>query len=185
GNLKGSCRSDGTLSLVDLFGAAGDFFEQFGGHAHSGGFTVSHERVHTMQEVLAAAAALCAAAPSKEALQHDASLPLASISHELLTDISRLSPFGMGNPKPIFLVPEARIGAVKRFGKEKNHVEVLLECERTERTIRAFEFFKGPEHFSQPPEVGASASILATLERDTYRGPRALALRIVDVLPAC
>src|SRR3989338_4957707 len=43
GKLKGSCRSDGAVSVVDLFVNAGDALEEYGGHAASGGFSVSHE----------------------------------------------------------------------------------------------------------------------------------------------
>ncbi len=185
GALKGSCRSDGMISLVDLFGNAGDVFEQYGGHARSGGFTVSHERVHTLPEELARAGEAAVRVPLGETAVHDAILPLASISYDFFSDLSRLAPFGIGNPKPVFLVLEARIGGVRAFGKEKNHVEVMLECKRTGRAVRAFEFFKGPEHFSQPPIAGTSAGVLATLERDSFKGPQALALRIVDLLPAC
>ncbi|MBI4093816.1 single-stranded-DNA-specific exonuclease RecJ, partial [Candidatus Kaiserbacteria bacterium] len=46
GKLKGSARSDGSLSVVELFSAARNAFIEFGGHEKSGGFTVSHERVH-------------------------------------------------------------------------------------------------------------------------------------------
>ncbi len=37
GNLKGSCRSDGSVSLTKLFANAGDVFEECGGHNASGG----------------------------------------------------------------------------------------------------------------------------------------------------
>ena len=87
----------------------------------------------------------------------------------------------MGNPKPILFIPEVMVVEVKRFGKEKNHVEVMLECKTTNRRIRSFDFFKGPEHFTHTPEPGISANVLATLERDSYRGPEALALRLVDI----
>jgi single-stranded-DNA-specific exonuclease len=39
GDLKGSARSDGSLSVVDLFTAAKDSFIEFGGHHASGGFS--------------------------------------------------------------------------------------------------------------------------------------------------
>jgi single-stranded-DNA-specific exonuclease len=185
GALKGSCRSDGAISLVDLFGNSGDVFTQYGGHARSGGFTVSHERVHTLPEELARAGQAAARTSLAQSVAHDVALTLAAISYEFFSDFSRLAPFGMENPKPVFLIPEARIGVVRTFGKEKNHVEVMLECERTAKVVRAFEFFKGPEQFSQPPVQGASAQVLATLERDSFKGPQALALRIVDFLPPC
>ena len=54
GRLKGSCRSDGSFSVVELFSNAKDAVEEFGGHARSGGFSVSHERVHGLPEALVA-----------------------------------------------------------------------------------------------------------------------------------
>ena len=184
GALRGSCRSDGSLSLADLFAAVPDVFEQYGGHAHAGGFTVSNESVHTLHERLAEAAlSLRASAAVPVGSAHDATLPLSSISDTLLRDVSMLSPFGIGNPKPLFHLPETRITGVRTFGKAKDHLEVMLECPRTGRRLRAFDFFKQPASFTFPPSVGADARVVGTLERDSFRGHDAIALRIVDVLP--
>ncbi len=200
GALKGSCRSDGSISLVDLFANATDVFEQYGGHARAGGFTVSHERVHTLHEdlVIAASASNAVSLKGDEFVQpagFDAALLLSGISQALMADVSRLSPFGIANPKPVFRVSAARVVQVKRFGKEKNHVELMLECTTSGRSIRAFEFFKGPEHFTSTPAVGTLANVLCTLERDMFsarggsasggKGIPGLALRIVDVVPLC
>jgi single-stranded-DNA-specific exonuclease len=184
GKLKGSCRSDGALSVVDLFANATGAFEEYGGHAASGGFSVSHEHVHDLQETLArAAAAMAAAAPSDPLVprSHDARIALSDISWSLYKEVSRLAPFGVGNPKPTFLISGVVIASTKRFGKESNHIEVTLG-ERG--SIRAFDFFKSPENFSQAPVAGERANILATLERDSFRGPARLALRLVDILPS-
>jgi single-stranded-DNA-specific exonuclease len=186
GNLKGSCRSDGTVSLTDLFQNAPDSFLQFGGHAQAGGFTVSSERVHTLPDDLIRAHEKATADKTIRTIaemMHDAILPLSTVSSSLFKELSLLSPFGMGNPKPVFHIPEARITAVRSFGKEKNHVEVMLECAHTGRTVRSFEFFKHPEQFTHVPAPGTSANVLATLERDSFRGSSAIALRLVDLLP--
>lgn len=186
GNLRGSCRSDGSVSLSDLFKHAPDAFLQFGGHAHAGGFTVAHDRVHTLHEELLRAASNAASLASNAAsaaFDADATLSLSTISDNLIKEVSLLSPFGIGNPKPIFLISETRIGNVRQFGKEKNHIEIMLECERTGRIVRAFDFFKKPNAFTLPPASGAAADVLATLERDTFRAPSAVALRIIDIFP--
>ena len=186
GALKGSCRSDGAISLTDLFHEAAASFLQYGGHAYAGGFSVSNEAVHTLQEALEVAASNATISPTKErgaAFDADVALPLSAISEALLRDVSLLSPFGIGNPKPVFHIPETRISAVRAFGKQSDHIEVTLECGRTGRRVRAFDFFKKAEHFTYPPVAGMEASVYGTLERDSYRGASAIALRIVDVLP--
>ncbi|OGG53370.1 single-stranded-DNA-specific exonuclease RecJ [Candidatus Kaiserbacteria bacterium RIFCSPHIGHO2_01_FULL_53_29] len=185
GKLKGSCRSDGEVSLVDLFANAGDIFEESGGHKASGGFTVSHEQVHSLSEVLAEAAVRLgrtAASSKVEESAHDFLLSLSEITSALYKQVSMLAPFGIGNEKPLFRITETIVTEVRRFGKEKNHTEVILECRRTGSRARAFDFFRSPEDFSLLPAAGSEASVLGTIERDTFRG--GLVLRIVDIVPA-
>ncbi|MBI5469778.1 single-stranded-DNA-specific exonuclease RecJ [Candidatus Kaiserbacteria bacterium] len=181
GKLKGSARSDGSISIVELFSRSGAFVE-YGGHRASGGFTISTEAIHTLPEVLKQVAAQLDNAPKEEEVPNDAIVTLREISLALLKDVSQLAPFGIGNAKPIFRIPRVRITHVRRFGKEGNHTEVSLICSETGTAHRAFQFFKAPEHFSTMPVPDMQADILATMERDTYRGPDRMALRLVDIL---
>ncbi len=184
GVLKGSCRSDGAISLADLFAASKDLFLECGGHAQSGGFSVSYDQVHELPKKLAAIAAILEQAPEKEEVPtHDAIVSLREISWPLLADVARLAPFGIGNPKPIFRISRTVITSVRRFGKDKNHVEVTLTAEEGGSSLRAFDFFKAPEHFTHVPQSGDRVHVLGTLERDSFRQPAQLALRIVDILP--
>ena len=128
GNIKGSCRSDGAVSVVDLFTAAKDSFQEFGGHSASGGFSVVPDKVHTLQEDLAKAAETLVRAQEKPVPEADMTLTLAQVSWPLFRDMARLAPFGMGNPKPIIRISQAKVVSLKRFGKEQNHVEVMLAC---------------------------------------------------------
>ncbi len=181
GAIKGSCRSDGAVSVVDLFTAAKDSFEEFGGHAASGGFSVVPDKVHTLQEDLAAAARTLKTEVVEEAKVPDMTLTLSDVSWNLFRDLARLAPFGMGNPKPLIRIDHAKVVSLKRFGKEQNHVEVTLACTETGETARAYDFFRGPDDFTHTPAEGNATTPLATIERDTFRG--GLALRLVDMLP--
>ncbi len=179
GRLKGSCRSDGSFSVVELFSNSDGVLEEFGGHERSGGFSISHERVHELQDALATASQKLVIAPSKAGSKYDARITLAEVSRVLLNDISKLAPFGVENPKPVFLVERAMVVALKPFGKEKNHIELTLDGDCF-APVRAYDFFRRAEQFSFVPQQGSRADVLATLERDAFRG--GLALRIVDVL---
>lgn len=185
GKLKGSCRSDGSFSVVELFAAAPSAFEEYGGHQASGGFTLADDAVHTLPEILVAAAKECSATDvaSRENVS-DLEVQLREVSLTLLKDISRLAPFGVGNPKPIFRVRSARITYARQFGKEMNHTEVTLVCPESGAQARAFQFFRTPMDFTIPPEPGRLVDMLATLERDAFRGPDRLALRMIDILQA-
>ena len=189
GNLKGSCRSDGEIALPELFAAARDQFIECGGHNASGGFSVSHDCAHTLAEKLARAAVslrmntIVSEAQAEAVAPYDSVISLREISWPLLRDVSRLAPFGIGNPKPIFRIIKAAVVSVKNFGKDKNHLELMLSCDDSGATLRAFDFFRSADSFTHVPVAGSLASVLVTLERDTFRKPARLALRIVDVLP--
>lgn len=182
GDLKGSARSDGSMSVVELFTAAKDSFIEFGGHHASGGFSVSREQVHTLPGALAHAAESLAKKTVTQSHEYDAEVSVREIAWPLYIDITRLAPFGMGNPKPVFRVARASISSMKVFGKQKNHVEVSLSCFDTGARARAFDFFRAPHDFSHIPEAGMSVDVLGTLVRDSFRGSNALALRVVDIL---
>jgi single-stranded-DNA-specific exonuclease len=183
GKLKGSARSDGSLSVVELFAKAGDALIEFGGHHASGGFSVSHEAVHTLPERLARAALELAESTKEIALvQSDLDIALREVSTDLLRELSAMAPFGMGNPKPLLRVRSARITFARQFGKEMNHTEVTLVCPETGARQRAFQFFRTPMDFTVAPSPGTLVDMLATLERDSFRGPDRLALRIADIV---
>ncbi len=182
GRIKGSCRSDGSVSVVKLFESASESFEEYGGHAASGGFTLSEGAVHTLPQTLAQAVLSFEASASPESAVFDALVSLREITMALWRDLSRLSPFGLGNPKPVFRIDRVQIESFKRFGKEKNHVEIMLTCPETGARIRAYDFFRSPEGFSRPLQEGMTSSIIGTIERDAFRG--GVSFRLVDVLAA-
>ena len=183
GDLKGSCRTDGSLSMVDVFTRAEGAVEEFGGHHASGGFSVSKDQVHTLHEALARAANELERVEKETAASYDALMSLSDMSWSFYCEIARLSPFGMGNPKPVFRIRRTSVVSVKSFGKEKNHVEVMLASCEGIASLRAFDFFRSESDFTARPAVGTGADVIATLERDSFRGPGRIALRLVDILP--
>ncbi|KKW30366.1 MAG: Single-stranded-DNA-specific exonuclease RecJ [Candidatus Kaiserbacteria bacterium GW2011_GWC2_52_8b] len=162
GSLKGSCRSDGSVSLVELFKNAGDALAEYGGHERSGGFSVSYERVHELPEIFAKAAAASSenATPAKP--EADVRITLPEISWHTFQEVSQLAPFGVDNRKPMFLIEGSTVAAMKRFGKEQNHVEISLTCQNSNAKFRAFDFFRSPDDFTHTPQIGGSARFLAT-----------------------
>ncbi len=182
GRIKGSCRSDGAISVVDLFAKTEGVFSEFGGHAASGGFTVIPEQVHTLHESLSAVAGVMERRDVADTDgTHDALVTLREVSEPLFRDIQTLAPYGLGNPKPIFRVAHTIVTSLRTFGKESNHIELELECRQSGARCRAFDFFRTAEGFSHVPTQGTTVQVLATVERDSYRG--GLVLRLVDVLP--
>lgn len=182
-HIKGSCRSDGTINVVELMVSvrAGILLDA-GGHELSGGFSVSHEHIHFLEEALLDAYQKIPKKNVSAAASYavDAELSLAQVTREHFALVDLLAPFGAGNPKPTFLFRNITIGNVRRFGKEKNHLELRVEDENGV-SISAISFFSSPEDFPVTLEPGVRADLIGTMEHSAFRGKEEIRLRIVDI----
>ena len=95
--------------------------------------------------------------------------------------IEQLSPFGEGNPKPVFLFKNIRIETVKHFGKEKNHLQIDFINSKNKK-VSAIGCFLTTESFDKKIAEGESIDLTATIEKSTFRNFPELRLRIIDVV---
>ncbi len=177
--LKGSCRSDGVANVVDCMrlAHAEDLFVDFGGHHGAGGFSLLQEHAHELHTRLERAyESLRSEVSSAVEIVIDRTLELAELPHAL-KQIQKLAPFGVGNTKPLFLLPNVTVSNIKLFGKTQNHLGLTLvkDMARTE----AIAFFSTPDSFQKPIVKDMKADIVGHVELDWRGQPR---LRIVDVL---
>lgn len=185
GLLKGSCRSSGTVSVVELMKRVPkDVLQDFGGHQVSGGFSVSAEMVHKLEEHLCNAyAELSVVTTEKESKKIDACLSLKDVSEKTWKLLEKFMPFGMDNPKPLFLFKNVKVALVKIFGKENNHLELLL-TDGTKK-VSAIAFFAKPDHWGSEIKNGDIVDIIGTLECSNFRGRREIRIRIENVCSGC
>jgi single-stranded-DNA-specific exonuclease len=177
--IKGSCRSDGSIDVVTLMRASQKVFLDFGGHILAGGFSINHESIHLLESALLE--------NHHQALREGSEnnavyfpMQLSEVTTRTYELVASLAPFGLGNEKPVFAFSDVVIASVKQFGKEKNHLELLLSD--TKIKVKAIAFFSDKNSFSVEAKEGATCTVAATLEQSFFRGKRELRLRIVDIL---
>lgn len=186
GLIKGSCRSDGTVNIVTLMAAVKDSFIDFGGHEMSGGFSLAPEAVHAFPEKLEQALAeILAGSQEKEAVAAviPGSLTLAEINDGAFDALRMLSPFGMGNPKPLFRFHQIAVSRIDHFGKAKEHVRITFSDD-SGSTADAIAFFVSRASFKDVLallSVGDRCTLDASLERSHFRGKKELRLRIENI----
>jgi len=181
GVLKGSCRSDGSVDVVELMQHAGEIFLGSGGHALAGGFSFSQEVAHLLEErLLLSYGALRRPVEHRTYYHVDGELSLDDVTWDTYRLLEKLAPFGEGNPKPLFAFPSVRLSEARAFGKEKNHLELVLE-KPSGGTARAMGFFMQSDQFGRELVSGVSIDLLATLEKSYFGGSPGLRLRIVDL----
>ncbi len=179
--LRGSCRSDGVTDLVAVMEKRREVFIEFGGHKMSGGFSVSFEKIHTLEEVLVESF-LSLKKESKidneNKILVDAELSLKNVSSKFVSDILKLAPFGMFNEKPIFIFRDVIPEKINRFGKAKEHLSINFRD--GSQTLRAISFFASPDQFGDCLKEGIKTNLVANIEKSFYNGRSEIRLRIVD-----
>jgi single-stranded-DNA-specific exonuclease len=180
--VKGSCRSKGDVHVVELMARVSEMFPgvitHFGGHEQAGGFSCALDRVGELSDAL------------NEALKHvtikelgndelvaDSDLSLEDVNTITHNAVDILSPFGVGNPKPLFSFSNISPLSVRWFGKKGEHLEVIYPKSKGE--VKAIIFFatKELEEKAKKPHT-----LLAHLEKSVFRGKTELRLRIKDII---
>jgi len=181
--IKGSCRSDGVINLVHLMEKVEDgVLAEFGGHAFSGGFSVTENGVHTLEESMKKAhSALDPDDVIENLIKIDASLSLDDVTWSLYDQLEKLSPYGVGNERPIFLFKGVSPEKVSTFGKQKNHLKLVFS-NSLDKKVNAITFFKTPESYGDGVKENETINLVAEIEKSTFGYKPELRLRIVDIL---
>ena len=180
--LKGSCRSGGGVNLSLLMQEARSVFSDFGGHKEAGGFSTTLEKVHLLEAELERAYEKVRTEYVAEVLPlADAALSLDAVTSRTYADVLQLSPFGVGNPKPVFLFENIKIRKLEQFGREKQHLKLVF-AKSDGVFVNAIRFYATPADFSTEVREGQSINLLAHLERSTFGNRVELRLRIVDII---
>lgn len=200
---KGSARSYGDFSAADAIRAADDIITKGGGHKLAAGVTMPtaniaafRERVnrfyhqqklnHEKQEQLLLPRA-------------DADAELSDLTEELVAELSRLEPFGSGNPQPVLRTENLIVKNVRRMGSDGQHVKLTLEqasptsttptttttdnsaIRYNPRAIGEVDFlaFNAPEHFFV--ELGQVVTALYHPDINEWRGRRSVEGRLLHL----
>lgn len=184
--IKGSCRSPGSVSVVELMTHTKEFFLEFGGHELAGGFSVHSEKIHFLEDALDKSFEKVKKVKDAEEVAYDAKLNLNDVNMKTWREIEKMSPFGLGNPKPVFLFENVKIENIKKFGKNGSgeHLEITFSSgnENKNKEVKAISFFSGLESFSTNLTEGLPVNLLATFDLSRFRGRPELRLRIIDIM---
>lgn len=180
--IKGSCRSDGSVSVVELMTATRESFISFGGHELAGGFTVHEEKIHFLEEALSTNFSKIKRPTKDDVVSHDVKSVLDVVSMKNWKEIEKLGPFGFSNPKPVFLFEGTKIQKIKKFGKNGSgeHMEIIFS-DSSRAQPKAISFFSGIDSFKKPLSEGLAVNLLATFDLSRFRGREELRLRVEDI----
>jgi single-stranded-DNA-specific exonuclease len=180
--VKGSCRSKGDVHVVELMARVQEMFPGIithsGGHEQAGGFSCALDRIGELSDALNEALKHVEVKEIKsDELVADAKLSLEDVNLVTHKAVDILSPFGVGNPKPIFSFGNVTPMSVRWFGKKGEHLEIIYPKSKGE--TKAIMFF-APKELEE--KAKKSHTLLAHLEKSVFRGKTELRLRIKDIV---
>jgi len=121
GGGRGSGRSIPGFDLLAGLRACSEHLGRFGGHRAAAGLEIQAEGLPAFRRAFAEhAAQILAPEDLRRTERIDAMVGGRSLGLDLAEELSRLAPFGMGNPGVRLLVPSARVRDVRTMGEGKH-----------------------------------------------------------------
>ncbi len=115
GTGKGSGRSVDGVDLHKILSSLEDILETFGGHQMAAGITIKEEKIELFREKFSDKVSRLNLKDTGKKIEIDIKVDFDDINFDLVDEIERLSPYGIGNNEPVFLIQSAIIKSQKVF----------------------------------------------------------------------
>lgn len=134
--VKGSGRSIEAYSMYEEMNKVKELFAKFGGHKLAAGLTLAAEDgfsdeqlADRLRKALNANSTLTSE-DFEEVVHIDVPLPLQLADRNFLTELGKLEPFGVGNPKPLFARKQISILSMAKLGKTGKYRRIRIADEQ-------------------------------------------------------
>jgi len=180
---KGSARSVNGFNIVEALRQTQEFLIDAGGHALAAGFTIETTQISRFQEKLLAVADEQLSDDALTPTLHiDAEVALNQLGWNLIENLKKFAPFGVGNPTPVFLTKGVQVANVRSVGSEGKHLRLQVrstsyEPRATSHSVIGFGFGE----WSSQLRVGDLVDIVYNFEENTWNGERYLQLKLKDL----
>ncbi|NBV07075.1 MAG: single-stranded-DNA-specific exonuclease RecJ [Proteobacteria bacterium] len=188
---KASCRS---ISGIDFGGEIlkarlNGLLIEGGGHAMAGGFLVAAEKIAQLHQFFcknlsAKVDEICA----QKKAEFDIALDLPQVNIELLKELSKLEPFGVGNMRPKFILRDVIKVRANLIGKTGEHISATFSAKSAvgfQGQIQAVAFRSANTVLGQillDPKSTKPMNLVGTLNINTWMGVEKVQMIIEDIL---
>ncbi len=181
GIVTGSARSVDGFDLYKAVESCSNLLDTFGGHMYAAGLTMKVENIpeftKRFEEYVSNNILPDQLIPQ---IEIDAEISLKDISRKFYRILKQFTPFGPGNPKPVFMSRRViDYGTSKLVGKEREHIKFEL-IEEASATIMHGIGFSMAKYFKQI-KTGNYFDICYTIEENLYNGKSSIQLMIKDI----
>ena len=175
GIAAGSVRSIKGINIISAISENDQHLIQYGGHPMAAGLSIPAERIADFSlGLMNSVRNQLDKLPSKSELVIDHSIGINSISDQMLNELIQLSPFGQGNPAPIFASRNLEIISMSPLGiTEKNSQITVQDFNGSTKTLISWNSEIQPIPFDR-------IDFAYYIRPDEYRGINSYYLEYID-----
>jgi len=180
---KGSARSINGFDIIAALRKIDFLFEDLGGHPMAAGFTIETKKINLLEEKIKIIAKEIKEEILKPHLKIDLTLDLKIINNDLVKEIEKMAPFGLGNPRPLF-TSRVKVLSLKTVGSQQKHLKMILKDleskkEEKETLFEAIAFNLG--YLAPKISVGQMITICFNIENCYWQDKKKIELKIKDI----
>ena len=188
---KASCRS---ISGIDFGGEIlkarlEGLLIEGGGHAMAGGFSVVPEKISELHQFFCKnLAQKVEEISAQKNAEFDIALDLAQVNLDLLKELAKLEPFGVGNMRPKFLLRNVTKVKANLVGQTAEHISCIFSAKSAlgfNGQIQAIAFRSNKTPLGEmllDPKFTKPISLIGTLNINAWMGVEKVQMIIEDVL---
>ncbi|PHX91985.1 MAG: single-stranded-DNA-specific exonuclease RecJ [Flavobacteriales bacterium] len=177
GFLIGSARSIKTFDIHEAIGACGELVVQYGGHKYAAGLSIKADDFDAFSKRFEA---IVRETLTQEELipviEYDIEIDVATITPAMFNILKQLSPFGPGNPMPIFRSDNLSAKQSARVLKDQ-HLKLQINSPKGDIDSIGF----GMAEYLMSVSDHQKFNACYCLEENTYNGKTSIQLRIHDI----
>ncbi len=176
--LVASARSTHNFNIVEALALCGDYLISFGGHAQAAGFSIKKENLEKFTDKISKHAekqlSKCCLA---QTLDIDCELDPNEINFDLLEQIEKLKPFGVGSSRPSFVINDMQPFFVEKVGATGGHIKFSVRI--GDRDFKVIGFKLG--EFTDKVRSHKSIDVVFHIDRDNFRNRNDIQLQALDL----
>jgi len=167
GVLTGSGRSIAGVDLFENLSVFSQMFVRFGGHARAAGVTITNDNYEAFREAFEKHIEESYRPEDfYPSFQYDETVMFGELTATRVKELRLLSPYGEGNPEPVFRFNGVRFASLRTIGKDDKHF--CASAVQSDQVMRVVAFNKSD--LLEPLNTAADWDLLGKPTINEYRG---------------
>ena len=176
----GSARSIPSFHILEALEYCKSKLLSVGGHAQAAGLKIHPDNINEFRSMLnSTTSQRLNKTDLVPVLNIDAEVTLSMLSKALVAELARLSPYGEGNPMPLFAAVNVKVvGQPRRIGAKGQHLSFYAK--QGDVAVRAVAFGMG-EQFERLKQNGKTCSLAFAVKINNWMDGENLELEVKDI----